>query len=196
MNKSTAASDYQPIAVVGLGGVFPGALDTAIFWKNIVSGKEAISEIPPERLVVPAAEVYSEKVAVDKTWSLRAGLVNMKFDGAGLALEAGFLEKLDPLYHYTLTAAREALSQCAEGSINKKKTGVILAAIALPTVGSSRLANRLLGHSIEKKLFAGQAGSSANILDPAELLSAKVTSRPASLLSQAFGLGGGSVDGG
>ena len=37
------------IAIVGIGAVFPGAPDAATFWRNIVSGVDAIGQIPPGR---------------------------------------------------------------------------------------------------------------------------------------------------
>ena len=46
-----AESRYrEPIAVVGIGLRFPGgASDLASFWQLLAEGKDAISEIPPDR---------------------------------------------------------------------------------------------------------------------------------------------------
>lgn len=37
------------IAIIGISGVFPGAPDVETFWQNMLSGKDAISEIPKNR---------------------------------------------------------------------------------------------------------------------------------------------------
>jgi rhizoxin synthesis polyketide synthase RhiC len=37
------------VAIVGMSGQFPGAADLEEFWANLVNGKDAITEIPPDR---------------------------------------------------------------------------------------------------------------------------------------------------
>ncbi|MBU6401285.1 MAG: SDR family NAD(P)-dependent oxidoreductase, partial [Verrucomicrobia bacterium] len=39
----------EDIAVVGLSGSYPGALDLTEFWRNLEAGKSSVSEIPPSR---------------------------------------------------------------------------------------------------------------------------------------------------
>ncbi len=182
----------EPIAIVGMGGVFPGALSTDALWQNIVNRIDAITDIPDHRWVVSPAEVYSREFAIDKTYSRRAGVVDLDFDGNGFEIDASLLERLDPLYHYTLTAAREAFSGCRLSSIIRNRTGVVLAAIALPTEGSSAFANRIIGRQLSRKMFGEKALNDTGRLSQTDLISARVTSQPASLLAKAFRLGGGS----
>jgi acyl transferase domain-containing protein/phosphopantetheinyl transferase len=40
---------HRDVAVVGMACVFPGADDARAFWRNIVSGRDAIREVPPGR---------------------------------------------------------------------------------------------------------------------------------------------------
>ncbi len=181
---------YQPIAVVGIGGVFPGASNTGDFWDNIVNRVDAVSEIPGHRWVVPVEDVYSRSFAVDKTFSKRAGTVEIEFDPEGFEIEPELLAGLDPLYHCALTAAREALSKCVTSSISREKTGVVLASIALPTVGSSVLSNRIIGAGIHKKLFGEYPPGLDLSAKDIDLISAMVTSMPALLLASAFRFGG------
>ena len=182
----------EPIAIVGMGGVFPGALNTDELWQNIINRVDAVCDIPAHRWVVPVEAVYSQKFAVDKTYSRKAGVVDLDFDGNGFEIAASLLERLDPLYHYTLTAAREAFDGCRSSSIIRSRTGVILAAIALPTEGSAAFANRIIGRQLSRNLFGGASSGDTYRFSQAELLSARVTSQPASLLAKAFRLGGGS----
>ncbi|MFZ5563204.1 MAG: beta-ketoacyl synthase N-terminal-like domain-containing protein, partial [Thermodesulfobacteriota bacterium] len=181
---------YQPIAIVGMGGVFPGAPDIASFWNNIVARVDAIAEIPPHRWVVPPEHVYSRMFAVDKTFSKRAGTIDINFDPTGFEIDSDLLVRLDPLYHYTLTAAREALGRCAVSAVSRERAGVVLAAIALPTVGSAALANRIVGRAVARRLFDGQAFGDPDVIDTADLMAARVTSLPAVLLAKAFNFGG------
>ena len=41
-----------PIAVVGLGALFPGATANDGFWKNIIDGKDLIEEVPPSHWLI------------------------------------------------------------------------------------------------------------------------------------------------
>ncbi|MGZ8249208.1 MAG: SDR family NAD(P)-dependent oxidoreductase, partial [Methylomagnum sp.] len=41
--------EAEPIAIVGMSGVFPGSPDLAAFWDNLSSGRDLIGEIPPDR---------------------------------------------------------------------------------------------------------------------------------------------------
>ncbi|WP_186161492.1 aminotransferase class I/II-fold pyridoxal phosphate-dependent enzyme [Burkholderia gladioli] len=43
------AGEPEAIAIVGMAGRFPGAGELSAFWRNLVEGGEAISEIPAER---------------------------------------------------------------------------------------------------------------------------------------------------
>jgi polyketide-type polyunsaturated fatty acid synthase PfaA len=40
-------SKNDAIAVVGMGAILPGAVNTADFWRNLLSGRELIREVPP-----------------------------------------------------------------------------------------------------------------------------------------------------
>ena len=42
-------ADAEPIAIIGIGCRFPGALDPRAFWKLLRNGTDAIREVPPER---------------------------------------------------------------------------------------------------------------------------------------------------
>src|SRR6185436_10221139 len=47
--RSPAASVRGDIAIVGLGGRYPQAETLPEFWRNLQSGRDSITEIPPER---------------------------------------------------------------------------------------------------------------------------------------------------
>jgi acyl transferase domain-containing protein len=44
-----AATDREPIAIVGLSGRYPGAVDIEAYWHNLREGTDCISEVPKER---------------------------------------------------------------------------------------------------------------------------------------------------
>lgn len=47
--QSGAAGISDPIAIIGMSAIFPGANDLDAFWQNLIEGKNAITEVPPER---------------------------------------------------------------------------------------------------------------------------------------------------
>ena len=137
-----------PIAVVGIAGIFPGASDIGAFWHNISNKTDSCREIPEERWSVHPDFMFSEKPAPDKTYSRKACLVNnFKFDPAGIDIDRNILHDIDPLYQFVLHAGKEAFSDCVTRSLDRKKTGVALATIALPTDASSSLARKIIGQS-------------------------------------------------
>jgi PfaB family protein len=183
-----------PIAVVGMAGLFPGALDLDTFWQNIVNKKDAVIEVPPGRWIAPPEDMVHPDPMPDKAFSKRACLIqDFTFDAQGLDLDQDFLNKLDPLHQMALHIGRDALSSCNISSIDKKNIGIVLAAIALPTDASSSITRKIFGTSFEEKMFGEPLHDKHPVLSTAECLAAKVTSLPAALLAQALGLGGGTM---
>lgn len=182
-----------PIAVVGMAGIFPGATDISVFWKNIEAGKSSIVDVPRERWAIDPDRTVSKNIAPDKTLSKRAGLIlDFAFDPDGLSLDRNLAAQLDPMYHLVLSAGRDALRDCHVSADMKKRAGVILAAIALPTDGSSHLTREILGRTFEASLFGSHVLESMPPLSKAACLSGRVTSLPAAIVAKALGLNGGS----
>ena len=168
------------IAVVGLSGIFPGANDVNAFGKNIMAKKEAIIDVPPGRWAIPPDQVHSTTYLPDKVASKRAGLItDFAFDPHGFALAPELLLSLDPLHHLVLSAGQQAISHCHCPEQLKAKTGVILAAIALPTQCTSDIAWQVIMENRGHELTRTQA------------LAAGVVSVPAALLARAMGFQGG-----
>ena len=196
MNGDTTPS---PIAVVGLGGLFPQAPDLDTFQHNIQARIDASRAVPPGRWVLDPQDAYDPVLALDRVYSTRACVVDgFTFDPGGLQLDADTLRGLDPLYEMVLHVGRQAFDDAATGTLDRRRVGVTLAAIALPTDGSSAITREVLGRAFEATLLGaiGTAGTSGTETQRAVALSsplnARVTARPASLLAQALGLGGGS----
>ena len=180
---------HAPIAVVGMAGIFPGAADLPAFWRNIVAGFDAGSEVPANRWIADAGRMVSRTPAPDKALHRRGCFLEpLDFDPAGFDLAPDLLADLDPMLRLVLTVGRTALSAPAPISCDRRRTGVILAAIALPTDTASALTRDLTRGLIERHLFG-----SGTFRPPAAGRRAAdhVTSLPAALLARALGLGGG-----
>ncbi|CAM2010014.1 amino acid adenylation domain-containing protein [Acanthopleuribacter pedis] len=81
------AATQAPIAVIGLAGRFPQAPDLATLWRNLLEGRDCISEIPPERWSLDGFFHQPVKEAIEQ--------------GKSYAKWGGFLEgfaDFDPLF--------------------------------------------------------------------------------------------------
>ena len=186
----------KPIAVVGMAGLFPGADNIEIFWQNILKGLDASGEVHPDRWRVAPETMYHPKPQSDKAYSKRCCLItDFKFDPDGFDIDPNLLAALDPLYHIVLKVGKEAIDGIPETSLNRRRTGVVLAAIALPTDATSEITCQILGPAIEEKLFSNVVHENISTDLPrfsrAHYLACRVTSLPGAILARAFGLGGG-----
>jgi len=184
-------NEPQPIAIVGAGGIFPGAPDLVSFWKNISEGKCSAKEAPPSRWLLNGKDAFDpQKGAPDKVYSLKACFVeNFKLDPAGLDLRETFLERLDPVFHLALHAARQAFFDARHAKINRARTGVIIGNIVLPTDYASSLALETLLPAFEKAAFGRPLTTLKTKTDPLNRCAAGL---PGGVIARALGLSGGS----
>ena len=186
--------ENEGIAVVGIGGIFPGAEDLQGFWAAVRDGVSAVRDVPPHRWVIPTAEVCSPPPArPDRAFSCRACFIDEAVVSSALGeycgdLPAGMAGKLDPLYLITLIAGKKAFRDSVTEGLDLSRVGVILGNIALPTEKSSALAWEILGHTFEEKLLGKATAWNEEKVDPVNGL---VTGYPAGLLARSLGLGGG-----
>ncbi|MBW2997029.1 type I polyketide synthase, partial [Candidatus Woesearchaeota archaeon] len=181
----------QPIAIVGIGGIFPGAHDLDTFWDNIAKGKSVSREVPEGRWVLSAKDAHSASgVHPDKADSSRACFIDSfsVSDSLDLEMDPAFIDKLDPLCHVTLFAGVNAFNNAVTEGLDRSRTGVIIGNIALPTQKSSALSWQVLGKSFEESVLKGKTISEFKEVDP---LNRYVTGLPAGILAKALGLRGG-----
>ncbi|MCP4397700.1 MAG: polyketide synthase, partial [bacterium] len=186
----------HPIAIVGIGGIFPGASNVEEFWKNIEGGVSAAREVPPERWPLALEDAFdSERGRPDKVYSTRGCCVNdFDFQAEGFALEPALLKALDPVFHLALHTVREALDDANLGDFKLAKTGVILGNIALPTKSMSDITAEILGRTFEEKVLGTASASDGLSTHP---LNRHAVGLVAGLVRKAFNFGGSSytVDG-
>lgn len=171
----------RKIAVVSMAGIFPGADQTSQFIKNILEKKTAVITVPPERWVAPASTMVCPVHTPDRAISDKAGLItNFQFDPLGFRVDKDLLASLDPVHHLVLGAARKAVASCHITRQLEQRTGVILAAIALPTDTATMVSREIL------------CVKDPRSFSPADAARASVVSAPAAILARAMGFYGGS----
>ena len=181
----------KPIAIVGIGGIFPGAPGPERFWKNIAERVCSAKEAPTGRWLLSPEEVFDPlKGAPDKVYSPKACFIeDFKFDCAGLDLRESFLERLDPSFHLALHAAREAFTDAGAKKINRARTGVVIGNIVLPTDGVSALSREMLLPAFEEAAFGKNITKFQTATDP---VNRYVAGMPGGIIARALGFAGGS----
>src|SRR5262245_37673848 len=95
MNSKGQLSVPPHIAVVGLGGLFPGAPDLQRLWANVAGGVDASREVSPSRWLLAPEDVLAPGVAVaDHVHTSRAYYLSEI-----PAAPEKFLASLDPVFH-------------------------------------------------------------------------------------------------
>lgn len=186
-------SHSPPIAIVGVGGVFPGARDSRAFWELLRDGRSAARPAPPGRWTLdPSRCQGTAHGQVDRVVSSRACLLDaVPLETAGLDLDGLDVAALDPTVALALSAARRAWDQAVVAPLDPRRVGVVLGHIALPTEGASLLADWILGRRFERQLF-----DAAGVVAPAETrrapppLAHRATGLVAGVVARALGLGG------
>jgi acyl transferase domain-containing protein len=185
-------TSLSQIAVVGMGGIFPGADDLDQYWRHILDRHVATTRIPADRWAAPVDTVLAETPQPDRALTRIAGLVTSPPPlPPDLPIEPSLLATLDPLYTMVVSAGWHAYNACRRDRLDPDRVGVVLAALALPTAASAGLAAQVVLPSVAGRLF----GSGARRPPPAEAasLGARVTGLPGGVLATALGLGGGSL---
>ncbi len=184
-------SETRPaIAIVGMGGVFPGARDFEAFWANIVHGRSAAADAPDGRWALSREDAFDPRPGQpDKVYSTRACFVTEMppIAPGDVYLTNDVINSLDPGTRMLIAAGMQALDDTRIDALDLARVGVILGNLALPTDSAAELAERIVGRTIEEKIL----GPSDSTNDPFQPLNRYVTGMPAGLLAEALGLGGG-----
>src|SRR5438067_2333668 len=126
---------FPPIAVVGAGGLLPRAADLAGFWANVAGGIDAGRDVPPGRWLLDAADCYQPGApAPDKVYCTRGYFIDaIPLDLTGLAVDPHLVARLDAVFHLALAIGRMAWDDAITDSLDRRRVGVVLGNIALPT---------------------------------------------------------------
>jgi acyl transferase domain-containing protein/3-hydroxymyristoyl/3-hydroxydecanoyl-(acyl carrier protein) dehydratase len=170
------------VAIVGMAGRFPGSgADLDLFWENVAAGRDCSREIPAGRWLLPPAECVRPGGPHPDAVPHARGYYLDPFEPHldGLELPSELVADLDPLFHLVLDVGNRAWRSAKTDQLDRRRVGVVLGNICLPTDRASDLARRFLG---------GPFGLDAPAVHP---LNRFVAGLPAGLLARGLGLGGG-----
>jgi len=123
------AVNPQPLAIIGIGCIFPKADNVSSYWSTIKNGVDAITEIPPTHWKVADYHAADPKAA-DRTYGKRGGFITpIDFNPLEYGLPPNVLEATDTSQILGMVAAGEALKDAGYGADrqwDRERVSVIL----------------------------------------------------------------------
>ncbi|MBI4578847.1 MAG: nitronate monooxygenase, partial [Planctomycetes bacterium] len=131
---AATASDRTPppldIAIVGMSCLLPGAKNLREFWNNVLAGRDAVSEVPPDRF--NADDYYdADRSARDKCNSKWGGfLPDVVFDPLKYGIPPAAVPNIEPVQLLALEMIDQALRDAGYDGRNpyRERTSIILGA--------------------------------------------------------------------
>jgi acyl transferase domain-containing protein/acyl carrier protein len=129
----------EPLAIIGMGGMFPGAPDVATLWKRLLEGHDATREVPRERWNI---ERYHHSDRKDRTYTkLGCWLDELPSPTMEMRIPPAAWASLDPSHVVTLLSAEQALKDAGFAPDKWNRDRVALALGFLPYQGIKFLAD-------------------------------------------------------
>ncbi len=124
---ATARRD-EPIAVIGIGAIFPGAYTLESFWELLASGRDAISEVPPNRWNKQLGYSPHGKQPWKTTNYLGGFIRDYQYDWRKNKIPPKQVTNGNPLQYMMLDATQQALAHAGYDSkaFDRTKVGVIV----------------------------------------------------------------------
>ena len=121
--------NLEPIAIVGIGAIMPGALNKDEFWKNIQEGKYCITEIPSSYWDYKLFYNPDHK-AEDKLYSKIGGFIpeTFKFNSLKYRIPPQIAKQMDTVQHLAIETTRMALEDSGydKKEYDHNRTAVII----------------------------------------------------------------------
>jgi len=127
--NASCSTPATPLAIIGIGCLFPQAQDREAYWANISDGIDAISEVPPTHWQLK--DYFSEdQKSPDRTYGHRGGFLSpVDFNPMEFNIPPNVLEAIDSSQLLGLVAAGQALKDAGYGPERtdyKSRASVIL----------------------------------------------------------------------
>ena len=138
----------QPIAIVGMDCVFPGAPNLRTYWENILRGVDAVTEVPAERWD-PARFYDANRQAPNRIYARHgAFLGETRFDPLRYRMPPATVRQVEPVQLLSLEVARRALEDAGYGTrpLARSRTSVIFGSSGIHDLGIAYAIQTMLPH--------------------------------------------------
>src|SRR5690606_33431191 len=149
----------EPLAIIGLGGMFPGADDTEAFWTLMQERVDRTEAVPASRYDIERY-VDDRGERLDKSYTrLGAFLDRLPEPKPGMRIPPSAWASLDPSHVVSLDAAAQALADVGPAQERWDRDRVAVSLAFLPYQGRKFLADlrthwRVFAHTFEEGLRA------------------------------------------
>lgn len=138
------------VAIIGMECIFPGAKNLEEYWRNIILGKDNVTEVPDERW---NKELYyhPDSDGPDVSHSKWGGFIpKIDFDPLAFGIPPQSLAAIEPTQLLTLLVAKRAMEDAGYGekNFNRENVSVIIGA-----EGGNDLANSYSFRGYYKQVF-------------------------------------------
>ena len=135
----------EPIAVIGVGSIFPGRGGNTGYWRDIFQGRDTLSDTPASHWLID--DYYdANPLTPDRTYGRRGGFISpIPFDPLEFGIPPNALQQTDSAQLLALIAAKQALDNIESTSgceIDRTRTSVMLG-VASATELTAHMAGRL-----------------------------------------------------
>ena len=119
-----------PVAVVGLAAFMPGSTDLPGFWRNVLTGRDLMADVPASRWLV--GDYYDpDQLATDKTYGRRgAFLPQVDFDPVRYGIPPNSLPAIDTTQLLALMVADRVIADCAVALPDDRERVSVLLGVA------------------------------------------------------------------
>ena len=119
-----------PIAVVGIAAFMPGSTDLGGFWRNVLTGRDLMTDVPASRWLIE--DYYDpDPRATDKTYGRRgAFLPEVDFDPVHYGIPPNSLPAIDTSQLLALMVAERVIADCAVGLPEDRERVSVLLGVA------------------------------------------------------------------
>ncbi|XXF80814.1 beta-ketoacyl synthase N-terminal-like domain-containing protein [Myxococcaceae bacterium GXIMD 01537] len=116
----------EPVAIVGLGGVFPGADNVEELWRNLLAKHCAIGPMPPERAETTRYLDPSRKSKARPYTNLAGSVVDGSWPGERVGHSSTDATQIDRGQSWTMRAALQALDDAGyrPGAVDSRRVAV------------------------------------------------------------------------
>nr|WP_246197805.1 type I polyketide synthase [Chitinophaga agrisoli] len=138
------------VAIVGMACIYPGARNIEEYWRNILMGKDCITEVPDERW---NKSLYYDPASNngEKTPSKWGGFIpKIDFDPVQFGIPPQSLAAIDPSQLLSLLVAKQALDNAGYGSLNINRENI---SVIIGTEAGTDLANSYGFRSLFTQIF-------------------------------------------
>ncbi|MBC2763934.1 MAG: acyltransferase domain-containing protein, partial [ANME-2 cluster archaeon] len=138
--------NVTPVAVIGMGCLFPGSNDKEGYWQDITTGRDMVTEVPPSHFLIDHYFDPDPSVA-DKTYCRQGAFLSpIEFDPMAFGIPPTNLAATDTSQLLSLVVAKQVLKDAFPGqlkNVDRSRIGVVMGVAAgLELLGE--MANRLV----------------------------------------------------